>query len=98
MRTISTIPEPQSIDDYNGRISLRIPKSLHKNIIEVAKVEGVSANQYLNHLISTGMGKRIRSLKPAGFCRRNIVINVELSWQGGGSHANWQKSTGRMAG
>jgi antitoxin HicB len=54
------IPEPQSIDDYNGRISLRIPKSLHKNIIEVAKVEGVSANQLLNHLISLGMGKRIR--------------------------------------
>ncbi len=53
------IPEPSSSDEYNGRISLRIPRSLHKNIIEAAKKEGVSANQFLNHLISLGMGKRL---------------------------------------
>lgn len=54
------IPEPQGSEEYNGRISLRIPKSLHRNIIEAAKNEGVSANQFLNHLISLGMGKRMR--------------------------------------
>jgi antitoxin HicB len=55
-----SVPEPQSSDEYNGRISLRIPKSLHKHIIEAAKVEGVSANQFLSHLISLGMGRRTR--------------------------------------
>jgi antitoxin HicB len=56
-----TIPEPQSNAEYNGRISLRIPKSLHRNIIEASKIDGVSANQFLNNLICIGMGKRTGS-------------------------------------
>lgn len=54
------IPEPSSQieEEYNGRISLRIPKSLHKMIAEMAKREGVSANQFLSHLISMGIGPK----------------------------------------
>ncbi len=54
-----TIPEPSGKEEYNGRITLRIPKSLHKMIAEAAKREGVSANQYLSHLISMGVGKKM---------------------------------------
>ncbi|HUW65372.1 MAG TPA: toxin-antitoxin system HicB family antitoxin [Spirochaetia bacterium] len=54
-----TIPEPGSSEEYNGRISLRIPKSLHKSVVEAAKREGVSANQYLSHLISFGIGRKM---------------------------------------
>lgn len=53
------VPEPSEREEYNGRISLRIPKSLHKMVIEAAKKEGVSANQYLSHLISIGIGKKM---------------------------------------
>jgi antitoxin HicB len=53
-----SMPEPTSSADYNGRISLRIPRSLHRKIVETAKQEGVSANQFLSHLISVGMGKK----------------------------------------
>lgn len=53
-----SIPEPSGGEEYNGRISLRIPKSLHKMIVEGAKKEGVSANQFLSHLISMGIGKK----------------------------------------
>ena len=41
-----------SWDDYkatrahNGRIALRIPKTLHHDLVEAAKEEGVSLNQY----------------------------------------------------
>ena len=31
---------------YNGKIALRIPKTLHQDLIEAAKEEGVSLNQY----------------------------------------------------
>lgn len=31
---------------YNGKISLRIPKSLHRELAEDAAREGVSLNQY----------------------------------------------------
>jgi len=48
----------ENLEDYSGRISLRVPRSLHKKIMEAAKEEGVSANLYLTHLISLGMGKK----------------------------------------
>lgn len=31
---------------YNGKISLRIPKSLHRELVQEAEAEGVSLNQY----------------------------------------------------
>ena len=55
------IPLPSVQDDkeeYSGRITLRIPKSLHKMVMDTAKKEGVSANQLLSHLISMGIGKK----------------------------------------
>ena len=46
--------EPISLEDFkqemegcNGRISLRIPRSLHKKLKESAAMEGVSLNQYV---------------------------------------------------
>lgn len=52
------IPEPMGVEEYSGRISLRIPKSLHRSIVSAAKKEGVSVNQFISHLISLGIGKR----------------------------------------
>lgn len=58
------VPEPSQpkdeLGEYSGRFPLRMPKSLHKMIIENAKKEGVSANQYLIHLISLGIGKSMK--------------------------------------
>ena len=34
-------------NEYNGRISLRVPKSLHADLIGKAKNEGISLNQYI---------------------------------------------------
>lgn len=57
------IPKPYSFNEnYNGRITLRTPKSLHRQLIEEAKDEGVSLNQYLLYLISKG-------------CKNNFLIN-----------------------
>jgi len=50
------IPEPANAEEYSGRVSLRIPKSLHKSVAEVARKEGVSINQLISHLISLGIG------------------------------------------
>ena len=38
--------------DCSGKISLRLPKSLHKDLIISAKNEGVSLNQYLLYRLS----------------------------------------------
>ena len=37
---------------YNGKLSLRVPKSLHKELVEKAKQEGVSLNQYALYKLS----------------------------------------------
>jgi antitoxin HicB len=41
------IPEPESEDEYSGRILLRIPAKLHMTLSKRAKKEGLSLNQYM---------------------------------------------------
>ena len=46
---------PKSIDErqYSGRISLRVPKTLHAILAMEAEKEGVSLNQYVLYRLST---------------------------------------------
>lgn len=37
----------QSLEEYSGKLVLRIPRSLHKSLKEAAEIEGVSLNQYM---------------------------------------------------
>lgn len=37
----------RSLEEYSGKLVLRIPRSLHKELKEAAEVEGVSLNQYM---------------------------------------------------
>ena len=46
------VPEPISIDEYSGQFKLRLPKSLHRQLAEHSKREGVSMNQYCVYLLS----------------------------------------------
>ena len=46
------IPEPDGTGVYSGQFKLRIPKSLHKELAENARLEGVSMNQYCLHILS----------------------------------------------
>jgi len=57
------IPEPFSADNYSGRITVRAPGSLHRDLVEQAEREGVSLNQYLIYLLSKGIGKGSTILK-----------------------------------
>lgn len=46
------IPEPNKLDNYSGQFKLRLPKSLHKELAEKSKQEGISMNQYCLYLLS----------------------------------------------
>ena len=37
----------RELEDYSGKLVLRIPRSLHKELKEAAMEEGVSLNQYM---------------------------------------------------
>ena len=47
-----TINEPNSLDEYSGQFKLRLPKSLHRQLAENSKREGISMNQYCLYLLS----------------------------------------------
>lgn len=46
------IQEPNHLDAYSGQFKLRIPKSLHRQLAEHSKREGISMNQYCVYLLS----------------------------------------------
>ncbi|MBW4543235.1 MAG: type II toxin-antitoxin system HicB family antitoxin [Symplocastrum torsivum CPER-KK1] len=48
------IPLPSTDDTYNGKLLLRMPKSLHRRLAEKADGENVSLNQYIVSLLSRG--------------------------------------------
>ena len=48
----SFVPEPDTRENFSGKILIRAPKSLHRELMEKAKSEGVSLNQYLVYQLS----------------------------------------------
>lgn len=54
-----SIPLPRSVEDYSGRFVVRIPKSLHRELVEMAEREGVSLNTFVNVALGkvTGQSK-----------------------------------------
>ncbi|RZT11114.1 Predicted nuclease of the RNAse H fold, HicB family [Duganella sp. CF402] len=51
------IAEPVQPFDHSGRIALRIPRSLHGDVAELAQLQGCSVNQLLTVAISEYVGK-----------------------------------------
>lgn len=49
-------PLPEE-DEYSGRVTLRLPKSLHRRVALAAKAEDVSLNSYLVYGIAEMVGK-----------------------------------------
>jgi len=51
------IPLPGSTEkQYSGKFNVRIPKSLHRKLDEIAEQEGVSLNHYLVSTLSRAVG------------------------------------------
>jgi antitoxin HicB len=46
------IPLPSVDESYSGKLLLRMPKSLHRRLAEIAQQENVSLNQYILFLLS----------------------------------------------
>lgn len=52
-----TIPEPRPDEEYSGKFVVRVPKSLHRRLVENSEREGASLNQYINVLVALGLGE-----------------------------------------
>jgi antitoxin HicB len=50
------IPEPRPQETYSGKFVVRVPRSLHHEIADAAKREGVSLNAYVNTALAKAVG------------------------------------------
>ena len=65
-------------DEYSGRVTLRLPRSLHRAISEAAESDGVSLNQHIVGLLTyvTGIGHGAAAQKtPANLWKPSNVVN-----------------------
>ena len=40
--------------EYNGKILVRVPKTLHRELVTKAKTEGISLNQFILYRLASG--------------------------------------------
>lgn len=55
-------PLENSLEEYSGKITLRLPKTLHKEVKERSEIEGVSLNQTIVQLINDGLFKQTQNV------------------------------------
>lgn len=48
------IPLPSYPEEYSGKFNVRLPRSLHRKLVESADQEGVSLNQYVTQVLARG--------------------------------------------
>lgn len=55
------IPEPSKLPlnrNYSGKFLVRVPQTLHRQLVVVAEEEGVSLNQFVTFLLTDGLAHR----------------------------------------
>jgi predicted RNase H-like HicB family nuclease len=57
------IPLPRDMEEYSGKFMVRIPRSLHRNLVRAAQREGVSLNQYVASLLAAGVQRDVIPLQ-----------------------------------
>jgi len=50
-------PPPVEVEEYSGKFIVRVPRSLHRQLVQRAKSENTSLNQLVLFLMSEGMGR-----------------------------------------
>jgi antitoxin HicB len=51
------IPEPRPEEGYSGKFVVRVPRSLHRALVEEADRDGASLNQYINVALARAVGR-----------------------------------------
>lgn len=70
------IPEPRPEEDYSGKFVVRVPRSLHRRLVETAGREGVSLNQYINVALAHATGRPVQA------AQNRAAAQQEPPWPG----------------
>jgi len=52
------IPQPRAVVQHSGKFLIRVPRSLHRQLVEAAEHDGVSLNSLANVILARAMGAR----------------------------------------
>ncbi|MEI7844616.1 MAG: toxin-antitoxin system HicB family antitoxin [Chloroflexota bacterium] len=75
------IPEPRKNEDYSGKFVARVPKFLHRKLVETAEQEGVSLNQYVSTVLAEAVGEQLirqRSVTQETTTQKNVSLEKAL--------------------
>ncbi len=51
------IPEPRPLQEYSGRFVVRLPRTLHRDLVHMADQEGVSLNATITAALARAVGQ-----------------------------------------
>lgn len=51
-------PRPPADEEYSGRVTLRLPKHVHRLAAQTAAAEGMSLNAYLNSVVAADVSRK----------------------------------------
>ena len=72
------VPSPEHVHHYSGNIRIRIPRSLHRALAEVAKMENTSLNQFIVYLLSQQNERFLKTSKVDMTCR--FISDDQNEW------------------
>jgi antitoxin HicB len=59
------VPEPRPAETFSGKFVVRVPRSLHREMTEIARREGVSLNQFVSTALARAVGEHASSVERA---------------------------------
>jgi predicted RNase H-like HicB family nuclease len=69
------VPEPFESHDFSGKLTLRIPKSLHRRLAKEARREGVSLNHYIVSQLASSVTACEKSREISEFEDKLVATN-----------------------
>ncbi|HEX7393393.1 MAG TPA: toxin-antitoxin system HicB family antitoxin [Anaerolineaceae bacterium] len=73
----SPIPEPRVEETFSGKFVVRVPRQLHRLLVESAESNNVSLNQFINVILAQGIEQQKQS-KVIEVLQAEVLIIKEL--------------------
>jgi antitoxin HicB len=55
------VPEPRTSEQFSGKFVVRVPRSLHRQLVEAAEHDGVSLNMFVNVALAQTVGETFKA-------------------------------------
>jgi predicted HicB family RNase H-like nuclease len=72
------VPEPRRMDEYSGKFVVRVPSSLHRDLVRAAEREGVSLNQFAVVALARAVGPAAPPREEQHPVRRSLAHEARL--------------------